>query len=229
MRWCLARTLAIVSLVLPGIPLSGVTAVPTVTRHDIRFIDLAVSGEPFRKWVMSIAQDNSGFIWLGTNDGLYRYDGYALKAYRHDPADSRTIGDNTIKVLLKDRAGMLWMGTGYGGLDRFDPARETFTHYPHDPHNSRSLRGQTVTAIYQDRAGSLWVGTKDGVDRLDPTGQQFVHYEFDAHDRTGHDEVSAMYEDDAGRFWVGTPHGLYRLDRRSGRLTPFRDDSQGTG
>src|SRR3954453_9629738 len=107
MRRSLARTLAIASLVLPGFPVSGVTAVPTATRHDIRFIDMAVSGEPFRKWVMSIAQDNRGCIWLGPNDGLYRYDGYALKAYRHDPNDPQTIGDNTIKVLLKDRAGML--------------------------------------------------------------------------------------------------------------------------
>jgi signal transduction histidine kinase/ligand-binding sensor domain-containing protein/CheY-like chemotaxis protein len=220
-----ARTLAIASFAMSGITVSGVTRLPVVTRHDIRFINLAVGGEPFRKWVMAIAQDSRGFIWLGTNDGLYRYDGYAVKSYRHDPNDSRTIGDNTIKVLLKDRAGILWIGTGYAGLDRFDPEREAFTHYPHDPNNGRSLRGQTVTSIYQDRTGALWVGSQGGLDRLDPTRNQFVHYEFDARDRTGHDEISALYEDPAGGFWAGTPHGLFRLDQRSGHLSPFRDES----
>ena len=54
-------------------------------KQDIRFDRLSVGGEPFNKRVLAIAQDNHGFVWLGTDDGLYRYDGYSLRAYRHDP------------------------------------------------------------------------------------------------------------------------------------------------
>ncbi len=215
------RTFAAAWLIASGMTVSGLERLPLITRHDIRFVKLAISGEPFRKWVMSIAQDRRGFIWLGTNDGLYRYDGYSLKPYRHDPNDNRTIGDNTIKVLFKDRAGMLWIGTGYGGLDRLDPEREVFTHYPHDAGNSRSLRSQTVTSIYEDRAGSLWIGTSGGLDRLDPESRGFIHHELGAREPTGHDDISALYEDRSGVFWVGTQHGLYRLDRGNGHLSPL--------
>jgi ligand-binding sensor domain-containing protein len=58
---------------------------PVVDKQDIRFNRLSVGGEPFNKRVLAIAQDNHGFVWLGTDDGLYRYDGYSLRAYQHDP------------------------------------------------------------------------------------------------------------------------------------------------
>ena len=133
----------------------SVQRLPVMDKHDIRFAPLLVGGEPFKKRVLAIAQDNYGFMWLGTDEGLYRYDGYALRPYRHDPKDPRSLSDNTVFVAYKDRDGILWIGTGYGGLDRFDPAQDAFTHYRHDPNDSRSLRIGQVFSICQDRAGSI--------------------------------------------------------------------------
>ena len=79
-------------------------------------------------------------------------------------------------LIYKDRAGILWVGTAYGGLDRFDPAGDTFTHYRHDPNNSQSLRDDHIAAIYQDRTGAMWVDTVDGFDRLDVSSGRFFHY-----------------------------------------------------
>ena len=96
------------------------------------------------------------------------YDGYSLKPYRHEPGDPNSLSDDSVRVVFRDRAGILWVGTAFGGLDRLDPAQDTFTHYRHEPGNERSLSNNAVTCIYQDRSGALWIGTNGGLDRLDP-------------------------------------------------------------
>src|SRR4051794_20596195 len=107
----------------------GIQRLPVFEKQDIRFEAPLVGGKPFQKRVFALAQDNYGFLWLGTDDGLYRYDGYSLRQYSHDPGNPRSLSENTVMLIYRDRAGILWVGTAYGGLDRFDPARDTFTHY----------------------------------------------------------------------------------------------------
>ena len=63
----------------------GIQRLPVIEKQDIRFEALSVGGKPFQKRVLALAQDNYGFLWLGTDDGLYRYDGYSLRQYSHDP------------------------------------------------------------------------------------------------------------------------------------------------
>jgi ligand-binding sensor domain-containing protein len=98
---------------------------PVVDRRDIRFTQLSISGEMLQSEIRIITQDNYGFIWFATNAGLYRYDGYSLKSYRHDPDDPNSLSDDTIRSLYKDRDGILWIGSNFGGLDRLDPTEDT--------------------------------------------------------------------------------------------------------
>ena len=194
---------------------NGIQTLPVVDRQDIRFLRLSVGGQT----VIAMAQDNYGFIWLGTNDGLYRYDGYSLKPYRHDPNDPNSLGQNTLLALYKDRAGILWIGSLYGGLDRFDPAHDSFTHYRHDPNESRSLRDAQVYSIYQDRAGALWIGTSGGLDRMDMASGHFVHYPPPSQDNPGSYAIWGLYEDIQGDLMVGCASGLYKLDRAAARFS----------
>lgn len=76
---------------------------------------------------MSIAQNRRGFLWLGTSDGLYRYDGYSLKPYRHEHGNPNSLSDDTVLAVYRDRDGILWVGTEFGGLDRLDPVADIFT------------------------------------------------------------------------------------------------------
>jgi ligand-binding sensor domain-containing protein/two-component sensor histidine kinase len=200
--------------------LDGPVKLPVVDQHDIRFVPLSVNGERFQKRVSGLAEDNYGFVWLGTNDGLYRYDGYTLKPYRHDPNNARSLSDNTVFVVYKDRAGILWIGTSYGGLDRYDPAHDDFMHYMHEPDNSQSLRSGLIWSIYQDLAGALWIGTSEGLDRLDVASGRFSHYPHPS-DSPAAFAIWGLYEDGQGNFLVGCAKGLYKLDRSSGRFSPF--------
>ena len=218
----LARTEAIHPVSLSA----GAITLPVIDKQDVRFTQLITNGQALQSAVVSIAQDRVGFLWFGTDDGLYRYDGYNLKAYRHERANANSLSDNTVKVVYRDRAGILWVGTGLGGLDRLDPASDTFTHYRHDLAYRGSLSNNAVNCIYQDSGGALWVGTNGGLDRLDPANGIFVHYVHNPQDAgsLSSNLVAHIFEDHSGDLWVGTiGGGVNRLDRRTGRFSHFRD------
>jgi signal transduction histidine kinase/ligand-binding sensor domain-containing protein/FixJ family two-component response regulator len=205
---------------LTALPADGeIQRLPVIDKQDIRFDGLSIGGKPFQKRVFALAQDNYGFLWLGTDEGLYRYDGYGLRQYSHDPGNPRSLTDNTVMLIYKDRAGILWIGTVSGGLDRFDPAGDTFTHYRHDPNDSQSLRNDYIAALYQDRTGAMWVDTVDGFDRLDVASGRFFHYPDPAGEIERRQVVREFYEDSQGNLLVGYAQGLYKVDRASARLS----------
>ncbi len=181
--------------------------------------------------VFAIEQDRQGFLWLGTKVGLNRYDGYDFKIYAHDPYNPDTLAKGFVRVVLEDRGGALWIGTYDGGLDRFDPATETFTHYRHDPADPSSLTNDDVRAIFEDRAGTLWVGTRrGGLNRFEPESRTFTHFRHDPEvpSSLADDDVRAIFEDSSGKLWIGTQGGLARFDG-GGRFTRFRHDPDDFG
>jgi signal transduction histidine kinase/ligand-binding sensor domain-containing protein/DNA-binding response OmpR family regulator len=204
----------------------GTKVLPVIDKQDIRFVTLSSGGEPLKKMVRGITQDNQGFMWIATDDGFFRYDGYTLAPYLHDPANPNTISSDNILSIYKDRSGMLWVSTVFDGLDRLDPASGDFTHYRHEPNIAGSLSSDQVTLFYQDRGGAFWVGTKGGLDRFDSATGTFVHYKHDPRDSTSlsSDEITAIYEDRRGDFWVGTTDGLNLFDRATGKSARFLHD-----
>uniref|UniRef100_Q01X79 histidine kinase n=1 Tax=Solibacter usitatus (strain Ellin6076) TaxID=234267 RepID=Q01X79_SOLUE len=204
----------------------GIRTLPLIDKQDIRFVRVAAEGESLESRVTSIAQDRYGFLWFGSDDGLYRYDGYKLKSFRREPGNPNSLSDDTVTAIYRDRTGILWVGTGFGGLNRFDPASGTFTHYRHDPSNRGSLSSNAARCIFQDAAGALWVGTANGLDRLDQTTGSFAHYQHNKQDAgsLSSNEAVDIFEDRSGNLWVGTiGGGLNILDRSTGRFTRFRE------
>ena len=87
-----------------------------------------INGEPIGM-VYHILQGKSGFIWLGTNQGLIRFDGYNLKRFEHDEKDPSTLSNNLITGMIEDKQGYLWITTYGGGLNRFDLNTYQFIHF----------------------------------------------------------------------------------------------------
>ena len=134
-----AATLAALLILLIAAPLgsgrcSDLTGPPT----DIPpyFTHISLEQGLSQSVVTAMAQDRTGFLWLGTQDGLNRYDGYTFRVFRNEPGNATSLGNNYITALAVDGAGDLWIGTNGGGLDRFDPGTETFTHFRHDPNDT---------------------------------------------------------------------------------------------
>lgn len=172
--------------------------------------------------ITALHQDRAGFIWVGTREGLFRYDGYAFRLFEHDSADPNSLSDNAIRTIYEDPQGMLWVGTNTGGLNRFDRQANRFAVFRHDSSSRSSLSHDSVYAVLRDRAGRLWVGTQSGLNRVDPdTGKAERILAVPAQrGELSHDYISCLFEDRQGRLWVGTVGGgLCQRDPESGRFS----------
>ena len=176
--------------------------------------------------IICILQDSKGFLWLGTEDGLNRYDGYSFKTYYHNPNEPGSLSHNRIGSLYEDRSGVLWVGTMAGGLNKFIREEEKFKCYTSDPANPGTLSNNTILSFYEDSEGYLWLGTYAGLNRLDPAKEIFSRYILD---RTGvidpnysfNTWVTAIVKDRRGRFWLGTSKGLSRFDPGKGEFIHY--------
>ncbi len=106
--------------------------------------------------VVSILQDRTGYLWLGTTDGLNRYDGYEFKVFRHDPDDSTTLTHNDVVALMEDRQGSIWIGTE-DGLNRLEPGANGFVRYWLRPSDAPEQTPVTAIRLLEDRHGDIWV------------------------------------------------------------------------
>ncbi len=185
-------------------------AYPYYQDNDIRFKKISVEQGLSQSTVFCIAQDQRGFIWIGTNDGLNRYDGYDFLVFEHEPDNLHSLSDNTILSLYVDQSGELWIGTDGGGLNRYDHATGEFTVYQSKQSSFNNLSDDAILDIYEDSLGWIWVGTKRGLNRLDSQFETFEHMSYDFLNEA---EIRDIVEDHTGLLWIATNHGLVSYDR----------------
>ena len=191
---------------------------PVTEGHDLLFDHLPLGVDPSHRRITGIAQDDLGFLWIGTDDGLKRYDGYRIRDYRHDPKDPNSLPDSYIVSLFKDRSGKLWVASGRY-LDVYDPATEKFTPVCAGP-ASRDRLYVRVGEITEDRTGTIWLSTDKGLYEVDPAeGVRFV-YQHDANrvDSLSSNVVRSSVETRDGSFWVVTTGGVDSIDRKNRKV-----------
>ncbi|MCF8242000.1 MAG: hypothetical protein K9J16_11485 [Melioribacteraceae bacterium] len=175
--------------------------------------------------VHCILQDNKGFLWFGTEDGLNRFDGYRFVIFRHNEKDTTSISDNFIWTLFEDSNNDLWIGTSSGGLNKFDREKEIFIRYQFDPENPASLSHNDVRAIYEDSKNNLWIGTDNGgLNKFNFTTKKFIRYQRKEIDPTSinHNSIRAIVEDAEGFLWIGTNGGgLNRMNVKTGEFKHY--------
>ncbi|MGF1583884.1 MAG: two-component regulator propeller domain-containing protein [Bacteroidales bacterium] len=180
--------------------------------------------------VNCIIRDSHGFLWIGTQDGLNKFDGYDFKVYRHQPSDPNSLSNSNINSVIEDRSGNIWVGTQYG-LNTFDRNSGTFIAYHHEPDNPGSISSNIVHCVYQDSGGIIWVKTEEGVDSFDPESGTFRHFKHysDVFNYVSGPVHYSMYEDSAGRLWIGSKDGLFLFDRQAEEFTRFSYSSHQQG
>ena len=187
----------------------------TGQEYNYRFQQISIDDGLSQCTVQCILQDNKGFMWFGTEDGLNRYDGYKFKIYRHDPENPYSISDNSIWAIYEDSYGELWIGT-FNGLNRYIRAKDEFVRYQNDPQNPESLSDNIIWTIFEDSFGNLWIGTdKGGLNLFDRATESFTNYTHDKNNDSSliSNSVISILEDNIGNFWVGTFSGLSRFNR----------------
>src|SRR4030065_2478804 len=127
--------------------------------------------------IWCVLQDSKGFLWIGANDGLFRYEGRKYKLFRYLSDDVNSIGADVVRAIIEDKDGILWMGTAGGGLNEYHSAEENFTRYINDPDNSTSISSDIVFSICEDKSGVLWIGTNgEGFNMFDRQNGKFIRY-----------------------------------------------------
>ena len=188
----------------------------TGQEYNYRFQHISIDDGLSQSTIHCIHQDNKGFMWFGTEDGLNKYDGYNFEGYYHDPDDPNSLSDNWINTIFEDKSGALWIGTN-NGLNRFDPKMNKFDRFIRNSLDPESLSDNTIVFIYEDQFGKLWIGTGSGLDVFDAKNEKFEHYKHEAEDRLSlsSDWVFSICEDKNGNLWIGTYSGLNLFDRES--------------
>jgi len=194
-------------------------------RSHTQFLRLGLEEGLSQATAMAVLQDRSGYLWIATEDGLNRYDGYGFSVLKHDPGDPHSLSDNYVVALLEDADGGIWAGTSDGGLNRYDPRTGRFTRYRHDTGDPASLSHDRITALALAADGGVWAGTYGGgLSRYDPRTGRFTRYQHAPDDPASlpSDYLWAVLVDRQGRLWAGTRNGLARLD--GGAFTVYRPD-----
>lgn len=158
----------------------------------------------------SIVQDENGFLWISTIDGLLRYDGYRFTNYKNNFKDSTSLSDNTLSTIFQDKKGLFWVGTYNEGVNCFNPRTAKAKHYRNVPGNEQSLSNNRVWCCCEDDKGMIWVGTDHGLNILDPsTGKikRLFHSDSDPASISS-DRILCLGKDGKGKIWIGTDHGL---------------------
>jgi len=196
-------------------------ALNRIDRRAGRYSSYRTSGPGVGSDVITIREDRSGNLWVGTyGHGLHRFDPRTgqFKTYRHDPADPHSLSNDFVSRLLVDHNGTLWAASK-DALNRFDATSGRFTIYHLDPQKDLFYQ-----ELVEDREGALWLGTdSSGLRRFDPATGRFTVYQPDMN-RPGtlsDNRVNSVHFDAAGTMWLGTQNGLNKFDPKTGTFTVF--------
>ncbi len=180
--------------------------------QEYRFERLSVADGLSQNSALALLYDRKGFLWMGTYDGLNRYDGTGFRIFRNKRNDSTSLAKNWVTALAEDTQGMIWVGTNGAGLSRYNPRTERFSTFTNNPRNSSSLPSNAITALALDSTlGILWIGTDNGLAALHFANGTITRFSHNPQNPASlpANTITALYKDySTGRLWIGTRSGI---------------------
>ena len=162
------------------------------------------------KFVRTIAQDQDGFMWFGSHEGLHRFDGYQFLSFHHDATHANSLSSDVISKILIDKQQRLWVGTAGAGLNLFRERNQDFLHITAESEQVQ-LSNNVVNVIFEDSLGQLWVGTEQGLNILTYRDSKWqikqIFQELGNPNSLTHNTVHAVIETASKHIWVGTNGG----------------------
>ena len=221
-RRLLSGMLGFLLAVLLPCQLAQAGRVPGIER--LHFRTFGISQGMSQATARVLAQDRSGFVWIGTQDGLSRFDGYEFRVYKADRDDPWSLSQNHVWALAADPDGSLWVGTQAGGLDRYDPRLDRFESYRAETGNAHALASNHVTALLVDRDHRLWIANSAGhLQWFDRSTMQLDDVPFGPQSNLR--MVRTMRQSTDGKIWLGARDGLYQVQSNGTELREIRDQN----
>ena len=193
---------------------------PEINPPTLRFDNFQLDNGNAEPTTTCVFQDRKGFIWCGTEFGLYRFDGVKYRKFGIGRDDSTLLG-YTVLSILEDSDGIMWAGT-YKALNRIDIKTGIIRHFIPDSNNKLSPQN-TIRLIHEDRRGLIWLLTDRDIFTFNRKDERFMKYQVDSLAwRSGHpavvNETERFLEDRSGRIWIATDNGLYLFNNEKQRL-----------
>jgi len=172
---------------------------------NIKFEHISLSEQLTTNGAQFTFQDSKGFIWIATNSGLTRFDGYDFKIF-DEKQSVNSISSNLVTTVAEDHNGNLWVGTRGGGLNKFDPKTEQFKQFKHSVTDNNTLNNDIVMTIKVDDLNNIWVGTfGGGVSYYNQSTKHFSHFvTTDNKNSLSNNNVVELIIDDKNNLWIGT-------------------------
>lgn len=192
--------------------------------QSLRFDHLTIEDGLSQNTVTNILQDDKGYMWFATEDGLNRYDGIKFKVFGFNSKNKSSNHFNFVNTLHKDKAGNIWIGTRSNGLFRYNSETEYFGKYSTNDGDHDNLAFKNVTAIKEDDAGNLWIGTAGGLMKLNPEDKTFDHFVYDpkAENNISGNDILSLSEIRDNILWIGTRMGgLIKLDIKTEQFSTY--------
>ncbi len=198
----------------------GINKLNRKTEQFIRYkFDAGLTGHS--NWIMALAEDAAGNIWIGTDAGLKIYNGkshnFTNNGYNGSLFPDQ--GLTSIRAVFFDSKRNLWAGSYSSGLASLDKFSTEFILHQNNPQDSYSLSNNKVQSVYEDRNGCLWIGTKGGgVNKINPFSKYFQHYKkylspAEMQPALEVNNITAICEDHSGKLWLGSEGGVHTLGR----------------
>ncbi len=163
-------------------------------------------------------------MWIGTRNGLNRYDGIKITSYKSDEHDSTSLTDNFIRCIYEDHNHVIWVGTNYG-FNKFNTATNNFVQYKYKNSDPNAISNNTVTSILEDSRQNLWIGTVTGLNLFDRSKNVFKHFMHEPNNKhtISDNRVDYIYEDAHQNLWIGSNNGLNRFNKTDNSFTLFEN------
>lgn len=224
LQCCFVLALALVSITAAAV------------ERDYYFRRISGDSDLAQNTVHALLQDRDGLVWIGTQGGLHRYDGYRFELMQHDPEIAGSLPDNLVTALAEDDRRQLFVGTNNGSVVRYDRGLDRFT--PVESMDKAAEPRLAVGAMLAHPTLGLLIGAANGIGRLDRSGKLHPGLALES-DNVGNLPINGFADDGEGGAWIATDRGVYRLQpeplraRRiesellRGRVNAVLDDGEG--
>lgn len=180
---------------------------------DIEFEHLGKESGLANLRITSIIEDHLGYIWIGTRRGLYRYNGYEMKVYKSNPTERNSLSYHQIECLFMDRDNELWIGTSYGGLNRYNREKDNFIKI--------DVPTSDVHSISQDENGFFWIGARNGLFRYIKEENRYEAYPFRLPDGSRERAILGIHCIDTEILVNVYEVGIFRYNPKENDFSPF--------
>ncbi|MDN4502498.1 ATP-binding protein [Alteromonadaceae bacterium BrNp21-10] len=197
-------------------------SLPAAEIPNFNFMPADISKQLSQKTIRQIYQDHTGYIWMVTQEGLSRYDGYQLLSFTHNPQQANSLSSDNVRIVVEDNKKRLWIATDGGGLNLYNPARQNFTQWQAADHSNKAPTSNRIRTMFFDLEGMIWLGYNDGnFSRFDPELNSFEHFNSrQLLPEITNDAAITSIIDDGSTIWLATNgNGLLKFDKKTSSLS----------